>query len=74
MRRWTDSIVLKTESFFRPKHRNIVTTRRVNPKENRQTIDTRPENLKTSVDCVGSENGGEKLRRNNCNKLLAGRA
>lgn len=50
---------MKTESYFRLKHRNVFTTRHGNPKEDRQTIDNRPENLKTSVDCVDSGDGGE---------------
>jgi len=74
MCRWRDSFVLKTEFYFRPKHRNIFTTRCVNPKEDRQVIDSRPDNLKNSVDCVDSEDGNEKLRRNNCSKLPTGRA
>jgi hypothetical protein len=66
--------VLKTEYYFRPKHWNIFITRCVNPKEDRQTIDSRPENLKNSVDCVDSEDGNEKLRRNKCSKLRTDRA
>ena len=74
MCRRTVSVVMKKEPFFRLKHRNIFTSRRENPKEDRQTIENRPENLKTSVDCVDSEDGGENLRRNDCNKLPTDKA
>jgi hypothetical protein len=39
------------------------------PKEHRQTIDSRPDNPKNSMNCVDSEEGNEKLFRNNCSKL-----